>query len=164
MAGGIEIREMEERDAAFVIDGLVDLQNHEHALHMTRRPGDRSLCRKYFEEIRASAAGGGALLLACLDGQRAGFVCVRIMDEPSVLETADSTRYGYVSDIWVGEAHRGRGVAQSLLRAVESFIAADRSLTRLRICALAANVDAIKAYDRAGFAPYEIVFEKPVAR
>ncbi len=70
------------------------------------------------------------------------------------LRAADSNRYGYVSDICVREAFRGRGAASALLAGLEARLTR-AGVTRLRLNVLAANAAARAAYEKAGFAPYE---------
>lgn len=48
--------------------------------------------------------------------------------------------------------------------AIRRMVAGDRGVTRIRICALAANGPALSAYTRAGFEPYEVAYEKRVCR
>ena len=58
-------------------------------------------------------------------------------------------------------AYRGRRIAQHLLAAIEQHLGR-AGITRLRLFTLAANASARASYERAGFAPYEIVYEKLV--
>lgn len=51
-------------------------------------------------------------------------------------ETADSNRSGYISDICVLPAYRGRGIVGHLLRAAEQRLARP-GINRLRITSLA---------------------------
>jgi RimJ/RimL family protein N-acetyltransferase len=53
---------------------------------------------------------------------------------------------------------RGQGIAERLLGSMEQYLCHARVM-RLRITALAANTSARACYQRAGFSPYEIVYE-----
>lgn len=65
----LQIKEFDSNDRDFIINGLMALQEHEVALHDTRRVASRDLCEKYFEEIYENAlAYNGALLLGCVEG------------------------------------------------------------------------------------------------
>lgn len=157
----LQIKEFDSNDRDFIINGLMALQEHEVALHDTRRVASRDLCEKYFEEIYENAlAYNGALLLGCVEGVPAGFICFWIRNDSAIMETDDSNHYGYISDIYVAGEHRGQGFAQQMLQEVERRIANDGSVSRLRICSLAMNSLAVEAYQRAAFKPYEITYEK----
>src|SRR5918995_285578 len=74
-----------------------------------------------------------------------------IHDTPWPMETRDSTRYGYVSDIFIKPEARGAGLAQALLDAIAAHLyAADPTLTRLRVNVLAVNAIARRSYEKAG--------------
>ena len=80
------------------------------------------------------------------------------------METRDSTRYGYVSDIFIRPEARGSGLAQTLLDAIAAHLhAADPTLTRLRVNVLAVNTIARRSYEKAGFTPYEVTYERMIA-
>jgi ribosomal protein S18 acetylase RimI-like enzyme len=74
-------------------------------------------------------------------------------------ETPDSNRFGYGSDVCVTPAFRGRGIAARLLEALEARLSLS-GVARIRLSTLAANQAARAAYERSGYAPYEIVYEK----
>jgi ribosomal protein S18 acetylase RimI-like enzyme len=88
-------------------------------------------------------------------------VAGHIVDEPWPMETRDSTRYGYVSDIFIKPDVRSSGLAKSLLDAIAAHLhRADPTLTRLRVNVLAVNRIACRAYEKAGFTPYEVMYER----
>ncbi len=74
-------------------------------------------------------------------------------------ETPDSNRFGYVSDVCVLSAFRGRRIAPLLLEALEARLSLG-GVKRVRLSALAANRAAPNAYERSGYVAYEIVYEK----
>ena len=74
-------------------------------------------------------------------------------------ETADSNRFGYISDVCVLSAFRGRRLAGHLLNALESHLS-HSGVRWIRLSALAANKAARTSYERSGYAPYEIVYDK----
>src|SRR6516225_9748950 len=78
-------------------------------------------------------------------------------------ESADSNRFGYLSDICVMPAYRRQRIAQRLLTALEQHLAS-AGITRFRLFALAANASARATYESVGFAAYEILYEKLVDR
>ena len=88
-----------------------------------------------------------------------GFVAGWIEEETKVEETPESNRFGYISDICVMPAFRGLRIAMQLLASIEQYLCR-AGVTRLRLCTLAVNAPAQANYERAGFSPYEIVYEK----
>jgi ribosomal protein S18 acetylase RimI-like enzyme len=158
----VAIRPCAPTDYDWVLQCMVDLQEHERALHDTRLPG-LPHSRAYLAMLQdVLAENQGVMLIAeNAQGERLGLVAGYIADEPWPVETRDSTRYGYVSDIFVRPEARGRGLAQALLDAVAAhFRAAEPALTRLRVNALAVNAGARRCYEKAGFTPYEVTYER----
>jgi ribosomal protein S18 acetylase RimI-like enzyme len=157
----VEIRPFRSADHAAVLQALIALQNHEVPLHDSRLPGEATMGQYLAELLRDLQAGSGIIFIAEAAGAFVGCVACLVMEEPAVQKTPDSNRYGYVSDIFVDPRYRGRGVAQGLLSAAEGHLAAT-GVTRLRINVLANNASARRAYERYGFAPYEVMYEKRI--
>ncbi len=156
------IRPYAPTDYDWVLQCEVDLQEHERALHDTRVPGlphSRDYLAMLWDVL---AENQGVMLIAENSaGERLGLVAGYIADEPWPMETRDSTRYGYVADIFIKPEARGSGLAQSLLDAIADHLhRSDPSLTRLRINVLAVNRIARRAYEKAGFTPYEVLYER----
>lgn len=157
----LQIREADDSDRTFIIDGLIKLQNHEVALHDTRITGNRKLCESYLEEIMTNSCNGdGALLVAYMNDLPVGFICFWVEDNSCMNETEDSNKCGYISDVFVVEEYRGNGFAKRMFDEVQSRLMKKPLIKRLRICSLAANMLAVSAYEGAGFQPYEILYEK----
>lgn len=149
-------------DHDWVLQCEVDLQEHERALHDSRLPG-LPHSRDYLALLQDVMAENHGVMLIAEDsaGNRLGLVAGHIVDEPWPMETPDSTRYGYVDDIFIRPEARGTGLAKTLLDAMaEHFRKADPGLRRLRINALAVNRMACRAYEKAGFTPYEVIYER----
>ena len=155
---GFTIRDAAPCDRAGIVAAIGELQDYERQLSDTRRPG-AEVAQPYYERLRERAAHDGAMLVAEADGAFAGFVVGWIEQDDEICETPESNRYGYISDISVLPAFRGRGAAAALLAALEARLAA-HGVTRLRLKFLTANTTARAAYERAGFAPHETLYEK----
>jgi RimJ/RimL family protein N-acetyltransferase len=158
------IRPYAPADHDWVLQCEVDLQEHERALHDTRLPGlphSRDYLARLWDVL---AENRGAMLIAeTAGGDRVGLVAGHIVDEPWPVETLDSIRYGYVSDIFIRPVARGSGLATLLLDAITAhFQRVDPSVRRIRINALAVNTIARRAYEKAGFTPYEVIYERMV--
>ena len=67
--------------------------------------------------------------------------------------------YGYVSELFVDEAARGRHVGRKLLNACEDYFRTLK-VTSVLIGALSANVRAVRAYKAAGYADYDVNLRK----
>jgi ribosomal protein S18 acetylase RimI-like enzyme len=159
MPAAVTVRPAIATDRRDVREAIVELQEHERALHPTRLPGER-IADAYWDWLwlRLEAADG-AMLVAESDGAFVGFIVGWIETVEVVTETPDSNRSGYVSDLFVLPAFRGRGVATLLLKAIETRLRR-ADIRIIRLSALAANVSARSCYEKSGFAPYEVVYEK----
>ena len=155
------VRPAFESDRLALRTAIVELQEHERRLSDSRLPGE-AMADAYLAWIldRAGTARG-AVFVAEVDGAFAGFAAGWVEENASLAETADSSRCGFVSDLCVLPAFRGQGVAQRLLEALEAHLRR-AGVTRVRLYVLAANEEARVTYERAAYAPYEVVYEKAV--
>lgn len=154
------IRPYQPDDHDWVLSCEVNLQEHERAIHDPRLSQTRLSGLPHSHDYLAmlwdvlEANSGITLVAEDETGTRRG-----IVDEPWPMEATDSTRFAYVSDIYIEPAARGTGLAGQLLDALaDHFRKADPNLTRLRINVLAANTIARHAYEKAGFVPYEVMY------
>ena len=162
MSDPVTIRQARAADRPQLLRAVIELQDHERRLHATRLPG-AEIADAYLAWIESRAADSGAILIAEMDGGFAGFASGWIEQGDSIAETPDSNRFGLISDICVMPAYRSRRIAARLLDGLEEHLGA-AGVTRLRIASLAMNRAARASYERAGFAPYEIFYEKPIGK
>jgi ribosomal protein S18 acetylase RimI-like enzyme len=156
---GFVIRPYRESDRAAVIAAEIDLQEYERTLHDTRLPG-AAVMDAYFDRLQQLVAQqSGTILVAEDSGRLLGLVACVVAADDEVAETADSNVHGYITDIYVVPDRRGSGLAQALLQAAEDHLA-PTGVSRVRINVLAANAMARRAYEKHGFAPYEVMYEK----
>ncbi|MET1028282.1 MAG: GNAT family N-acetyltransferase [Dongiaceae bacterium] len=155
----LQIRPAVKADRADLRRGLIELQNYECRLHDTRLPAGE-IADPYLdwmlEQIRTKE---GICLIAEVDGGFVGYVSAWVESDDNLAETTESKRYGYISDICVLDAWRGRRIAAQLLLQAERHLGG-AGVTRLRISALAVNESALSAYRGYGFEPYEVTLEK----
>jgi ribosomal protein S18 acetylase RimI-like enzyme len=154
----LTIRAAARCDSPHLRRAVIELQDHESRLHASRLPGDQ-IADAYLAWMEKRAAEDGAVLIAEIDGVFAGFVAGWIEEESHICETPDSNRFGYVSDICVLPAFRGRRIASQLLDAIELRLRRE-GVIRVRLFTLAANRAARASYERSGYAAYEVVYEK----
>jgi ribosomal protein S18 acetylase RimI-like enzyme len=160
MSGHI-IRKATAYDKGALRGAVAELHEHERRLSPTRLPGEGTADAYLVWMLATTAQQGGAVLIAEHDGAFAGFAAGWIAEENNIEETADSNRFGLVSDICVLPPFRGRRIASRLLEALTMHLAAG-GVSRFRLGVLEANMAARTAYERSGFAPHEIVYEKVV--
>ncbi len=156
------IRPYMPEDYDWVLQCEVELQEHERAIHDTRGPA-LPHTHDYLAMLGEELAEGQGIMLIAEDArsERLGLVAGHIVDAPWPMETRDSTRYGYVSDIFIKPEVRSSGLAKVLLDAIAAHLhRADPTLTRLRVSVLAVNRIACRAYEKAGFTPYEVMYER----
>lgn len=60
-----------------------------------------------------------------------------------------------IHDFAVSARHRGKGIGLALMQGIESF-ARKHAYKKLTLEVLSGNVPAIKAYQKAGFSPYQL--------
>ncbi len=102
--------------------------------------------------LRACAAVEPTLL-AEVDGQQAGFVCVRVVPHMS-----DDTPYAEVSDLFVEPAFRRQGVGSALLAAAAHH-ARERGAHEIVVQTGTDNDNAQALYRRAGYVDYAVALE-----
>jgi ribosomal protein S18 acetylase RimI-like enzyme len=156
--GSLRVRLAAPSDTSALRAAVVELHEEERRLHDSRLPGEKT-ADAYLVWMLGEAARDGAVFVAEAGGLFAGFAAGWIVQENLIEETPDSNRFGYISDVCVLPAFRGRRLAGRLLDALESRLS-QSGVTRMRLSALAANKAARTSYERSGYAPYEIVYEK----
>jgi ribosomal protein S18 acetylase RimI-like enzyme len=161
MPSALIIRPATPADRPWLRQAVVELQEYERLRHPTRRPG-AEIADTYLDWMLHQAEAAGAVLVAESGGSFAGFAAGWIEQASNIAETADSNRFGYISDICVMPAFRGQRIAAQLLDGIEQYLGRT-GISRLRINALAVNSSAQASYEHAGFVPYEILYEKLIA-
>ena len=133
-------------ELALVRPLLVDLHLHEQP-HYTDHPQlTRAQIDASLDEVKATFDGEN-VVFAVRDGPGglAGFCWVVLFDPGTGLE-------GEVAELYVAEAHRGRGVGEALVRrAVQLF--AERGVTLGYVWTRPDNEAATRLYRSAGFEP-----------
>lgn len=104
----------------------------------------------------ANSDDGGAILVAEVEGQLAGFV--RLF--PATDYYSDRP-HGHVSDLIVNPAFEGRGVGRALLSEAEVW-AKDRGYTWLTISVFEENERAARIYEKAGYGRDMLRLVKPL--
>ncbi len=155
------IRRATAADRAALIAMMTAFQDFETTLHANRRPG-AEIAADYLAILeREVAAKRGAILVAEHDVAAVGFVCCWADRDDDELIHAETRPHGYIADVFVTAAERGRGVGGALIAAAEAYLAG-LGFARVRLITLATNTGARAVYEHLGYRAYEITYEKPL--
>jgi GNAT superfamily N-acetyltransferase len=132
---------------------IMDLQRFEHAIEPNRRVDD-AVAEEYFASLAelASTKNGRILVAENGEGRTLGWA-VAHEDESEVFVRADERINGYISELYVAEDMRGKGVGRALIAACEDW-ARERGLKVMMIGTLTRNTRAHAIYRDAGFTDY----------
>jgi GNAT superfamily N-acetyltransferase len=160
---GFRIRPYEECDFGTVRAMLDGLQEYECTIEANRAhwaDGGAAYADWMLEE---SAQNQGAVVIAESDeGAVIGLLtCWRAEDATDITVVPEARVHLYISELFVADPWRGRGVAGALLAAAEAH-ARSIGVGQVTIGSLATNASARRAYAKAGFADYEILLRKRV--
>jgi ribosomal protein S18 acetylase RimI-like enzyme len=157
----VRIESFAPQDDAAIVTFVEAIQDYERRRVVDLKPG-ADIGRTYADQLMRNVADRrGFILMARAGEQTIGFLCAWIDEDHDILVREDARQHAYVSDIFVIEGWRRRGVAQALLRAAEDRMR-ERGCRRIRICSKAANITALKCYQTVGYQPYEIIFSKAI--
>lgn len=125
-----------------------------------RAHGSRLLTEENSDRIRESILYHvvDETLLVAADDDIHGFV----MFSTEQGGYAQDRERGLVENLYVEPEHRGVGIGSALLDAAETRLR-DRGVDTIALEALAPNRRAREFYERHGYEPHRIEFEKPVA-
>lgn len=158
-----KIIEYNEQYKPDIIRALMELQAHEHNLSDTRKATSIDLCKAYFSElIEKINSKQGKIFCLLLDEAFTGFISYYIEQDDTIFEEESSNIYAYISDICVLKKFQNNGIAGNLLNKVYEDLKSKQFKGRVRINTLANNIAAIKTYEKYGFKPYEMIYEKEI--
>jgi ribosomal protein S18 acetylase RimI-like enzyme len=138
------VERLDERELALVRPLLVELHLHEQPHYADHPQLSREQLEESLEEVPAHFRGEN-VIFAVRDGAGglAGFCWVVLFDPGTGLE-------GEVAEVYVAEAHRGRGVGEALVREAVALFQ-DRGVTLGYVWTRPENETAIRLYRSAGF-------------
>lgn len=170
MAPGVVIDDATAADRPTLIRFMAALQEFERALEPNRLPG--ADCAE--DHLRALLAwvdeSGGGVLVARENGPprgkapeganvrereagaALGFILFGIEEEFGRYVLPENQRVGKLSDLYVVEAARGRGVGRALVAAAERRLL-EAGVRRVEVSAVIGNRAARAAYEALGYAP-----------
>ena len=161
MTSSVTIRPYQDSDKNQILRGIIDLQEYERVIApLTRRPGE-DIAEEYFSYLmKAVDEQHGALFVAVQDEQLMGYIACRVEREDSISKTSVSNIHGYISDAWVDEKFRNQGLFKQLNKKAEEYLLQFPEVEIIRLFVLADNDVAVKAYERTGYEPEEILLMK----
>lgn len=145
----------------YIIKALMELQAHEYALSDTRRAPSIQVCEECFLALLKNIENQAGKIFVCLqDDVFTGFVSYYIEQMQVVFEDDNSNIYALISDICVLKNFQNQGIAGHLLDKVFDHLNSSNFVGRVRVNSLANNLSALRIYEKYGFEPYEITYEK----
>jgi ribosomal protein S18 acetylase RimI-like enzyme len=159
----VEIREYDPaRDHDAIRACCVQLQEFERALDPRLPPGEQ-MADAYLKLMFARCIEfSGAVLVAEVDHLVVGYVTIWARYRSSE-PNDDPQEHGFIPDLVVADAHRGRRIGRALLRAAEAR-ARDIGAQSLQLSVKAGNTAAESLYAAEGFLQSEIYLEKVLVR
>ena len=152
------VREYQASDEEALRACVIALQDFEREIFPKTADG-RAIAKPYIEYLlEICRANRGRVLVAERSGQVVGYSAYQIWDNAEEIHE-DAYEYGYISDLAVLDAHRGKGFGRALLDAAQSLLKAE-GIELVRIGVLAGNRPARRLYADCGFDEHKIVFEK----
>src|SRR5215207_1836663 len=160
MRGAIRIRTATAADRDALVDLIQALNTYEAAI-----TGDRLVTRAaaegyYIGLIERVAKQEGRIIVAKGDRRVVGMLGL-IVQEDQVFVREDVRRHGYVCDLVVDEAWRGKGIGRLLMAEAERHTR-EKGLKRLVIGVMAGNDGAERLYGELGFSVYAKAMMKPL--
>ena len=146
-------------DKPAILEFILALQLHEHGFEADRRIDARIAEEHYAVLMPYVAAHNGTILITEDQSARAIGWAAAYECEGDVFVRSEERRHGFLAELYVVEAARGKGVGRALIAACEGW-ARGRNLASLRIGLLARNTAALKVYESAGYAPYTLQMRK----
>lgn len=145
----------------YIIKALMELQAHEHDLSDTRKAPSIQVCEEYFLVLLKNIETQEGKIFVCLqDDVFTGFVSYYIEQMQVVFEENNSNIYALISDICVLKNFQNQGIAGHLLDKVFVHLSSNNFVGRVRVNSLTNNLSALRTYEKYGFKPYEITYEK----
>jgi len=155
----VTVRDARPSDRDLIVDFLLALNIHEYAMRTDRdttRTGADAHLRSLEEDIRYSR---GFILVGEIADEPAGFLVGIEEIEPGQFVVEDQRGFGCITDIYVAESERGKGVSRAMIdEACGRF--REMGLKRVLVTGLASNPNATGTYPALGFQPLYNTYEK----
>jgi GNAT superfamily N-acetyltransferase len=144
------VRSAQPSDESALIDQFQGLDVHENGITKDRRTDYSAAQESLAAAWQRVRQTDGQVLVAELDGRVIGHLFL-LFKIDAVFVERELRPYAYISELYVGEKVRGRGLARALMN---EAIAKQRGLPRILVGVVAGNKEAEALYGRLGYAPY----------
>jgi GNAT superfamily N-acetyltransferase len=161
MSAGVVIRAAEDKDRDALIELFHGLNVYEEPFVGNRRTDRQGAIDSLVFAEKKVANTGGVKLVAEIDGVVVGHLFLT-WEKHGACVRDDVKAYGYVSELFVREAHRGHGIGRALLLEAER-LTKERGFSHMLLGVLNGNAVAERAYARFGFKTYATDLIKPIA-
>jgi ribosomal protein S18 acetylase RimI-like enzyme len=154
------IRPGDDADWPTLRQAVADLQDFERDIvGYPLRPG-REIRQDYTADLcERLAADHGVFLVAEANGRIVGVLAGFAHEAGDRLVDAAFDRSAYISDLFVDEGWRRKGVGSALVRAFEQIMRAN-GLQYVSVCVKSRNTTAHETYRACGFEDYETILTK----
>jgi ribosomal protein S18 acetylase RimI-like enzyme len=144
-----------------IVSFVAAIQETERALVPQLKPA-ADIAAQYAEWLlRMTSQHDGTTVMAYDGNEPIGFACAWVDEDDDMLLDEQFRRHARVSDVFVAEPWRRRGIGRLLLRAIEDEMSR-RGCRQMRIMAKADNLAALRCYEAAGFCSYEVTLWKAI--
>ena len=155
----IHLRPARAADRPELVCFMASLNETESAYQADRALGEAAADSHlaYLEGLVETQEG---FITVAVGGDRlVGFLVAMVEAEDGTYIVPEARCFGYVSDLFVAPAARGKGIARALMADAEARFRA-QGLTNARVCALVDNKAAVAAYEALGYAPMDVLLKK----
>lgn len=146
------------QDRAAAETFIAGLQQYELAFESNRRI-DAAVGPEYFDVLMQRVAEQQGRVFIAEAGARPIGWSVLVVEHHPIYVIEEQRTYGYIAELFVEEAFRGRGIGRALIGACEDEGRA-RGLKLMMIGVIPANRRAAETYAKAGYAPYSMELRK----
>jgi ribosomal protein S18 acetylase RimI-like enzyme len=154
------IRSGDDADWPALGQAVADLQDFERAVVGYPVRPSRDVWQDYLADLRQRLRDDhGVFLVAEADGKIVGVLAGFVHEAGDRLVDAAFDRSAYISDLFVHDGWRRKGVGSALVRAFEQIMRAN-GLQYVSVCIKSRNTTAHEAYRAYGFEDYETILTK----
>ncbi len=162
MSATVIIRPARDEDRDALIEQFQGLNQHEEPFVGNRRLDREGAVASLNFADRKVADSNGVRLVVEVEGQVVGHLYLTFERHGACVR--DEVRdYGYVSELFVREEMRGRGLGRALLLEAER-LTRERGLGHMMLGVITGNAIAERAYARFGFKSYATDLIKPIGK